>query len=386
VNVLFIFLALLGHVAIWVGASNRFGATGWDHRVSRVLRKASHLALLGLPLLVLQFYSESLLRPEWWREADSNHFALASYLFTCWIWFAWCLVSWTGRRLRLDASIPQLLQDSEVFSLASGMEQSPANDRFTDWLTKLPGNQVLSLEVNRKQLVVPALPEELAGLTITHFTDIHVSQRFKREFYEELFDHVNRLNSEVIVITGDLADLHPVPDWVSELYGRLVAPQGVFFILGNHDFRQRDVSEFRADLVEAGLIDLGNVPVARKVNDIRVDFYGNECPWSGTARQTRRDATDSAFSIALTHSPDQFRWAQQQQVDLLLAGHMHGGQICFPFVGPIVAPSHHGVAYSAGCFRKAGTTMHVSRGAGGLAPVRWNCLPEITQLEIQRLQ
>ena len=384
-NVLLMFLAFLGHLALWVGVSNRIGATGWDHRVARLLRKSSNLALVGVPLLGMWFFSESLLQRDWWREAESYHFALATYLFTCWIWFAWCLASWTGRRLRLDASIHQLLQESEVFLLASDMEQSPANDHLTDWLTKLPGNQVLSLEVNRKQLVVPAVPEELAGLTITHFTDIHVSRRFTRDFYEQVFDHVNRLKSEIIVLTGDLVDLHPVPDWVPDLYSQLVAPQGVFFIFGNHDFRQRDAADFRAALVQAGLIDLGTASVTQEINKVPVDFYGNECPWSGTVAQTRRNDTDSTFSIGLTHSPDQFRWAQQQQVDLLLAGHMHGGQIRFPFVGPIVAPSHHGVAYSAGCFRKAGTTMHVSRGAGGLAPLRWNCLPEITQLEIQRL-
>ena len=101
-------------------------------------------------------------------------------------------------------------------------------------------------------------------------------------------------------------------------------------------------------------------------------------------RKSRQDFADATFSIALTHSPDQFRWAQQQQVDLLLAGHMHGGQICFPVIGPIVAPSRHGVAYSSGCFQQGVTTMHVSRGAGGLAPLRWNCRPEITQLEIRR--
>jgi len=372
-------------LALWVGVSNRIGATGWDHRVARLLRKSSNLALLGLPLLVWWFFSESLLQLEWWQEAELNHFALACYLFTCWIWFAWVMACWIGRRLGLDSSIHQLVQGSEVFVLASETGQSPTNDSLTGWLTKLPGNQALSLEVNHKQLALPTTPAELAGLTITHFTDIHVSRHFARGFYEEMFDHVNRLKSEMIVITGDLVDLHPVPDWVPDLYSQLVAPQGVFFIFGNHDFRQPDVAEFRAALVQAGLIDLGTVPVSQQINNVRVDFYGNECPWSGTARQTRRDDTGSAFSIALTHSPDQFRWAQQQQVDLLLAGHMHGGQICFPFVGPMVAPSQHGVAYSAGCFRKAGTTMHVSRGAGGLAPLRWNCLPEITQLEIQRL-
>ena len=378
-------LAFLGHLALWVAVSNRIGATGWDYRVARRLRKTTNLALAGLPLLVLWFYSDSVLQRDWWLAAEPHHFAWACYLFTCWISLAWVVVCWFRRRLRLDRSIPQLMQSSQVFRLAAKTEQSPVGEGLSGWLSKLPGNQVLSLEVNYKQLVLPTAPAELAGLTITHFSDIHISRRFARHFYEEMFSHVNRLQSDIIVITGDLVDLDPVPGWVLDLYGQLVASQGVFFVLGNHDFRQRQLTEFRGGLVEEGLVDLGMAPVSREVNKISIDFYGNECPWSGATPQAKRDGTDSAYSIALTHSPDQFRWAQQQQVDLLLAGHMHGGQICFPLIGPVVAPSRHGVSCTAGCFQQAGTTMHVSRGAGGLAPLRWNCRPEITQLEMQRV-
>ncbi len=379
------FLAFLGHLAFWVAVSNRIGATGWDYRVARRLRKMTNLALVGFPLLLYGFYSDTVLQRDWWLAAEPHHFAWACYLFTCWISLAWVVVCWSRRRLGIDHSISQLMQSSQVFQLAVETEQPPVGEGFSGWLSKLPGNQVLSLEVNYKQVVLPSAPAELSGLTITHFSDIHISRHFTSDFYEEMFSHVNRLESELIVISGDLVDLDPVPDWALDLYGQLVAPQGVFFVLGNHDFRQRQLTEFRSALVGRGLIDLGMAPVCREINKVNVDFYGNECPWSGPTLQVRRDGTDSAFSIALAHCPDQFRWAQQQQVDLLLAGHMHGGQICFPVIGPIVAPSRQGVAYSAGCFRQAGTTMHVSRGAGGLAPLRWNCRPEITQLEIQRV-
>jgi len=385
VNVLLISLAFLGHLALWVAASNRIGATGWDYRVARRLRKTAHLALAGFPLLLYGFCSDTILQRDWWLVAEPYQFAWACYLFACWISLAWVVVCWFRRRLRLDRSIQQLLQSSQVFRLSAETEQSTVGEGFSGWLSKLPGNQVLSLEVNRKQLVLPTAPAELAGLTITHFSDIHISRRFTRHFYEEMFSHVNRLQSDIIVITGDLVDLDPVPGWVLDLYGQLVAPQGVFFVLGNHDFRQRQLAEFRGGLVEEGLVDLGMDSVCREINHVSVDFLGNECPWSGLASQVRRDDTNSIFSIGLTHCPDQFRWGQRQQVDLLLAGHMHGGQICFPVIGPIVAPSRYGVTYSAGCFRQAGTTMHVSRGAGGLAPLRWNCRPEITQLEIQRV-
>ncbi|MFP6575987.1 MAG: metallophosphoesterase [Pirellulaceae bacterium] len=382
-NALLTFLALSGHLALWVAVSNRIGATGWDHRVARRLRKTINLALVGLPLLGLWCYWDRLLQRDWWLGVWPQNFALTCYALPCWAFFGWVVICWSRRRLQLDRSIQARNQSTKVIWLSEGIEQPPVKGSLNRWLSELPGNQVLSVEVNRKQLVVPRCPDGLSGLTITHFSDTHISRRFTREFYEEMFSHVNRLQSEVIAITGDLVDLDPVPAWALELYGHLVAPRGVFFVLGNHDFRQRQLSEFRGALVEHGLFDLGTGSVCQEINEVAVDFSGNECPWSGATPQDRQDSTDSAFSIALTHSPDQFHWAQQQQIDLLLAGHMHGGQICFPVIGPIVAPSRHGVAYSAGCFQQGVTTMHVSRGAGGLAPLRWNCRPEITQLEIR---
>jgi predicted MPP superfamily phosphohydrolase len=67
----------------------------------------------------------------------------------------------------------------------------------------------------------------------------------------------------------------------------------------------------------------------------------------------------------------------------MLAGHTHGGQICFPLIGPILAPSHYGVRYAAGTFDLPPTLMHVSRGVSGLQPLRFNCPPELAKLVLR---
>jgi uncharacterized protein len=85
----------------------------------------------------------------------------------------------------------------------------------------------------------------------------------------------------------------------------------------------------------------------------------------------------------LAHTPDRLRWAREHEIDLVIAGHTHGGQIRAPLLGPIVAPSHHGVRYASGTFFESPTLMHVSRGVSGLTPLRWNCSPEITRLVLK---
>ena len=61
----------------------------------------------------------------------------------------------------------------------------------------------------------------------------------------------------------------------------------------------------------------------------------------------------------------------------MLAGHTHGGQIRFPFIGPIVAPSWWGVRHACGTFHAPPTVMHVSRGISAKTPLRMNCPPEL---------
>ncbi len=67
----------------------------------------------------------------------------------------------------------------------------------------------------------------------------------------------------------------------------------------------------------------------------------------------------------------------------MLAGHTHGGQIRFPRIGPILAPSRYGVRFASGVFHLPPMVMHVSRGLSGLQPLRFNCPPELARLVLR---
>ena len=69
----------------------------------------------------------------------------------------------------------------------------------------------------------------------------------------------------------------------------------------------------------------------------------------------------------------------------MLAGHMHGGQIRFPIIGPIVGPSYYGVRYSGGVYYVKPTLLHVSRGVSGVQTLRIHCRPELTKLVLRPL-
>ena len=97
-----------------------------------------------------------------------------------------------------------------------------------------------------------------------------------------------------------------------------------------------------------------------------------------------RDAAGLPLRFLLAHGPDQFAWAQQNDFDLVLVGHNHGGQVRLPLLGAILAPSLSGTRYAGGVFRRGNTVMHVSRGTGSHTPLRWNCPPEVALLTLSQ--
>jgi predicted MPP superfamily phosphohydrolase len=123
------------------------------------------------------------------------------------------------------------------------------------------------------------------------------------------------------------------------------------------------------------------------IDGVKILLTGNELPWYRDADKSG-DAPDDVFDlrILLSHSPDQISWAKVRGFDLMFAGHTHGGQIAFPLIGPIVAPSKYGVRYAAGTYQIEDMIMHVSRGISGDEPIRLCCPPELGLFTIRSSQ
>jgi predicted MPP superfamily phosphohydrolase len=85
----------------------------------------------------------------------------------------------------------------------------------------------------------------------------------------------------------------------------------------------------------------------------------------------------------LCHSPDEAIWAAQNGAQLIFSGHVHGGQIRIPLIGPVIMPSRYGRRFDSGWFRIGKSLLHVSCGLGGSQPVRWCCPPEVTMITLK---
>ena len=247
----------------------------------------------------------------------------------------------------------------------------------------LPGNEQFTLEVATKTYSLPRLPAAWDGLSLVQLSDLHFRGAVTREYFEFVCEQAAALKPDLFVFTGDLLDDLRLLDWLPTTLGRLTAPRGQYFILGNHDW-YLDPPAIRRELERLGWTDLASRCVSLTKHDAPpVVLCGDETPWMGTHPDPSSTPAE-AFRILLSHTPDNITWARQQHIDVMLAGHTHGGQIRLPLLGPVYSPSRFGCRYSAGVFRLDPTLLYVSRGLSGREPIRYNCPPELTKLVFKR--
>lgn len=250
------------------------------------------------------------------------------------------------------------------------------------WVAKLPGNGVFKVSFTEFELAIPRLPRELDGLTILFLSDLHFHGTPSREFFHEMLAIAKQWPSpDLIFLGGDYLDSDSHHEWILELLRPLEANVGRFAILGNHDL-YHSPEKIRSELTEAGYTMLGpDKRIQQTIRGIDCEFVGNESPWFQPS-PSDRTGNNRRFTICLSHTPDNFYWAVDQDCDLVLAGHVHGGQIRIPLIGSIFVPSKFGRRFDCGVFSKNNTVMVVGRGISGREPIRFRCSPQVIYMKL----
>ena len=164
---------------------------------------------------------------------------------------------------------------------------------------------------------------------------------------------------------------------------------GVFAVLGNHDVevtRDPFSQPTDASVVEnVGAVLLENDSVLRTVSGKSVQIVGGDQSlgpyWSSLAKLADPEAD---LRILLFHFPDVVRYLPAGAFDLVLAGHLHGGQICIPTPRRKVRLEHLRAEHWEGLHRTPAGVLHVSRGLGtSFVPFRFLARPEATRLVLR---
>ena len=220
------------------------------------------------------------------------------------------------------------------------------------------------------------IPKAFSGFKIAQISDFHDAEIGKDN--ERLISALKAASPDIIVITGDLIDSRRTDvehslSFVKELVK--IAP--CYYVTGNHEGRVSEYSELKAGLVELGVRVLENESIELEKSGETITLIGVhdqnfEVDESVVAR-------GEAYTVLLAHRPITFDLAIENDIDLLLCGHNHGGQFRIPFIGGVFVPNQGFFPeHDAGLYIEGETSMIISRGIGNSAfPFRVNNRPEI---------
>lgn len=312
----------------------------------------------------------------------------------------WAVFTWLGMVFLLNvllalADLGRLLAVT-LPHLLTGRPVDPERRRFLAYLVgglalagdlglsaaALAGATAGAVKVKKVRVALRGLPPALEGYRIVQVTDLHVGPTIGRDFVATVVEKVKAVKPDLIAITGDLVDgtVAQLSDQVAPLAG-LSAPDGAYFVTGNHEYYTGDVDEWLSWLASIGIRPLRNERVTIRggfdlagTDDISARGPGHrqDIPKALSGRKAGRPV------VLLAHQPRSFPEAARLGVDLQLAGHTHGGQI-YPFKY-IVAMVE---TYVAGLYRRGDSQLYVSCGTGYWGPpMRLGAPAEITEVEL----
>ncbi|AZQ42924.1 metallophosphoesterase [Nonlabens ponticola] len=378
------------------------------HWAKWIYLAATILVILNI---VLQFY----LNPDRSQASSARDFAITLFLavFVAQVVFVlfmlgediYRLIAGIWNRVTLDA--------------ASNSSFLPSRRKFLSMLglgvAALPFGAIFygafkgkyDYQVRNYELSFDDLPEQFDGYTITQISDIHVGSFDDKEEVKYAIDLVNKQASDVILFTGDL-----VNNVSSELYGwedifsRLTASDGVFSVLGNHDYgdyaswetpeaKQANLQELFDIQKNMGwrlLLD-ENVSIDRGADSLKIvgvqNWGGGRFPKYGDLEKASQGLQNEDFKVLLSHDPTHWD-AQVKENDtnfhLTLSGHTHGMQMGIEIPGWIkLSPAWFVYKKWAGIYKEYGRFLNVNRGFGFLGySGRAGIWPEITVIKLKK--
>lgn len=250
------------------------------------------------------------------------------------------------------------------------------------------------LQVSNHHITYDKIPDDFDNYKIVQISDFHNTK--SKILSNNLIKEIDGQKPNIIVLTGDFIDSGRTDiDTAISFIKRINNIAPIYFVSGNHEASMSNYLELREQLEENQVIILDNKTEVLKIKEAEINLIGINDPRMAHEKvvsdseivKTELDNAqydDSKYSILLSHRPELIDTYMERELDLVLAGHAHGGQIRIPFIGGIVAPNQ-GLfpEYTSGIFVKKHTLMIVSRGIGNsILPFRINNKPELVVITL----
>ena len=253
-----------------------------------------------------------------------------------------------------------------------------------------------AIEVTKYNYINNKLPKSFNGYKILHISDLH-----NKNFHGRLINKMKEINPDIIVITGDLIDRRRTNlNTAKEFIENSVKIAPTYYVSGNHEQLSEHYPELKEILNNNNVINLDDSYVTINKGGSKISIIGIAAPVLIKIEKTSefknndsyvksklKDLTKNFrtdFNILIAHRPEQIHIYKKFDLDLILSGHAHGGQIRIPFIGGILSPNQGFFPkYSEGMHNEGSTSMVVSRGLGNSTfPFRIFNRPELIVVDL----
>ncbi len=253
-----------------------------------------------------------------------------------------------------------------------------------------------ALELNTYTIESEKLPKSFDGYKIAHVSDLHNNEMGENN--ENLLAMLKDSSPDIIAITGDIVDSRNTDIEIALQFANeaeKIAP--CYYITGNHEARVSEYESLKKGLIEIGVTVLEDKSISLEKSGEDITLMGVDDPsfitdyLFGDDEEVMQDKlselkSENSYTILLSHRPELFKIYVENDIDLVLSGHAHGGQFRLPFVDGLYAPNQ-GLfpEYDSGLYTEENTNMIVSRGIGNsLFPFRFNNRPEVILVKLKK--
>ena len=231
----------------------------------------------------------------------------------------------------------------------------------------------MGFETKEYTILHNSLPTGFDGLKIVHFSDIHYNRAITLEKVEKIVEEINLINPDIVVFTGDLTDKDAILNnddfkFLTEKLSKINAKYGKYSVLGNHDYNDMDkVIQVFNDSGFKYLENSYDIIYNENSEMIFVGGIGNvshNLDDVDEAMKYFNSNNDIDYKIILVHEPDiSNNIVDNYNVNLILAGHSHNGQIRLPGIGALYTPNNSKKYYDE-YYDINGTDLYISSGIG----------------------
>ncbi|KIQ77249.1 phosphoesterase [Bacillus sp. L_1B0_8] len=251
------------------------------------------------------------------------------------------------------------------------------------------------ISITEVKITSSKIPSSFKGYKILQISDLHNKQFGDNQ--DVLIQKIKSIDPDIIAITGDLIDSKSYDAEVSmQLIREIVKKFPVYFVTGNHEQWSGKYNRLEKELKKYDVNVLRNEHVGIRKGEQEINLLGIDDPEfvNGNRdegniiideiKKAKIEMQPDRYNVLLSHRPEFLTEYADEQIDLVLSGHAHGGQVRLPFIGGLVAPNQ-GVLpkYTAGLYVEQSTSMVVSRGLGNsIIPQRILNRPEIVVVQL----